>query len=269
MDVKKRIITLTTDFGLSDWYAGVMKGVMLSINPHAEIVDITHLVPAGDIGKGALALKSACGFFPKGTVHVGVVDPGVGGIRRPILIKTKDYFFIGPDNGLLLPAALSNSIKKAVELENKGYFLDAISPTFHGRDIFASVAAHLSMGKGVLKFGRAIDSSGIKTIAMPLVKVKKDSIEGTVVYVDSFGNLTTNIERHDVKWDGSLTDIKIGRRIIKGIKAAYCDAEEGGLVAFFGSSGNLEIALNRGDASRRLKTGPGERVYLKKRASRE
>lgn len=267
--MKKRIITLTTDFGLSDWYAGVMKGVILSINPHAEVVDITHLVPAGGIRKGALALKSACGFFPKGTVHVGVVDPGVGGKRRPILIKTKDYFFIGPDNGLLLPAALSNNIKKAVELENKKYFLDAISPTFHGRDIFAPVAAHLSMGKGISWFGRAIDPFGLKTTAMPRVKAGKDSVEGTIVYVDSFGNLITDIERDDVKWAWPLTDIEIGRRIIKGIKAAYCDAEEGGLVALFGSSGNLEIAVNRGDAGKRLNIGAGERVCLRKRPGQE
>ncbi len=262
--MKKSIITLTTDFGLGDCYAGVMKGVMLSINPEAETVDITHLIPAGDIRRAAFALESAFRFFPKGTVHVCVVDPGVGGRRRPLLIRTKDYFFVGPDNGAMLPAALKDDIREIVELENKRYFLDRISSTFHGRDVFAPVAAHLSRGKSVKDFGRAIVLSDVKGITLPRVKRKKDSLEAEVVYVDSFGNLITNIERHDVEWDGSFTDIEISGRIIKGIKTAYCDAKEGGLVALFGSSGNLEIAINRGDASKKLNAGVGAMVCLKK-----
>jgi len=151
-----QIVTLTTDFGTRDWFVGTMKGVMLGINPRADIVDLTHEIPAGDIRAGAFALMAGCHYFPKGTVHVAVVDPGVGGPRRAIAVQTNDYFFVGPDNGVLSWALAREQIKTVRQLEQRKYLLDSVSRTFHGRDIFAPVAAHLSRGPAIQRLGREV-----------------------------------------------------------------------------------------------------------------
>jgi S-adenosyl-L-methionine hydrolase (adenosine-forming) len=149
-------ITLTTDFGARDWFAGTMKGVVLGINPRAVIVDLTHEIPPGDIRAGAFALMAACRYFPKGTVHVAVVDPGVGSRRRALAVRTANYLFVGPDNGVLSWALAGEKIKTVRQLENPKYFLETISRTFHGRDIFAPVAAHLSRGLPLERLGREL-----------------------------------------------------------------------------------------------------------------
>src|SRR5262245_4734331 len=140
------VITLTTDFGTRDWFAGTMKGVILGINPRATIVDLTHGIPAGDVRTGAFALAAGYRFFPKGTVHVAVVDPGVGGKRGALAVQTANYFFVGPDNGVLSFALRDEKIKAIYRLENRELFMKAVSHTFHGRDVFAPVAAYLSRG---------------------------------------------------------------------------------------------------------------------------
>ena len=186
-----QLITLTTDFGLTDWFVGTMKGVILGIAPRATIVDITHQIPAGDIRSGAFALLGSYRFFPKGSVHVAVIDPGVGSERKAIVAETDNYFFIGPDNGVLSWTLPKERIKTIRALENEHYFLHLISGTFHGRDIFAPVAAHLASGVPTRKLGPV--SKGFMRLPWPEPKRARNRIEGEIVYIDRFGNAITNL----------------------------------------------------------------------------
>src|SRR3989442_15159550 len=181
-----QLITLATDFGFSDWFVGTMKGVILGIAPRAAIVDITHEIPAGDIRAGAFALRASYRFFPKGTVHVVVVDPGVGSERKAIVVETDNYFFIGPDNGVLSWALAKERIKTIRALENEHYFLHPISGTFHGRDIFAPVAAHLASGVPTRKLGPV--SKDFMRLPWPEPKRARNRIEAKIVCIDRFGN---------------------------------------------------------------------------------
>ncbi len=246
------IITLTTDFGLSDPYVGVMKGVILSINPEARVIDISHQVKAGSIIQAAGLLREAYHFFPKGTAHVGVVDPGVGGNRRPILIKTENHFLVGPDNGLFWPIITAYEHIKIIHLTKSEYFLPHVSHTFHGRDIFAPVAAHLSRGVDPLKMGAAI--SDPVSLQFPVSQQKGEVLFGQIIRVDHFGNLITNIHRKDLM-SFSGTDrpvIKVGDLTIEDVRETYAEAKAEEVLALIGSSGCLEIAVNLGRASDRL-----------------
>src|SRR6266478_233225 len=185
------LITLTTDFGTRDWFAGTMKGVILGIHPRAKVVDLTHEIAPGDIWSGAFALNAACHFFPKGTIHVAVVDPGVGSSRRAITVQTTDYIFVGPDNGVLSWALAKQEIKAVHELENVDYFLPDVSATFHGRDVFAPVAAHLSRGVPVRKLGPRLKD--FVRLPWPEVARRPGAITGEVIFIDRFGNAITNI----------------------------------------------------------------------------
>ncbi len=187
-----QLITLTTDFGLTDWFVGTMKGGILGIAPRAAIVDITHEIPAGDIRAGAFALWASCRFFAKGGVHVVVVDPGVGSERKAIVAETDNYFFVGPDNGVLSWALTKERIKTIRALENEHYFLHPTSRTFHGRDIFAPVAAHLASGAPTRKLGPILKD--FVRLPWPKPKRGRNRIEGEVVYIDRFGNAITNLE---------------------------------------------------------------------------
>ncbi len=169
----QKIMTLTTDFGLKDPYIGAMKGAILSINPSVLITDITHMISPGNVLEGALVLSEAYKFFPKGTIHVGVVDPGVGGRRLPVLIETDRYSFIGPDNGLFSLAVRKEKVRRVVRLSSRGYFLKKVSSTFHGRDIFGPAAAHLSLGVDPGKFGNAIEPGDLKSVECPRPQKKK------------------------------------------------------------------------------------------------
>ncbi len=246
--MKKGIITITTDFGTKDAYVGVMKGVILSINPDVQLVDITHEIEPGDILEAAFLLKDAYQYFPKGTVHIAVVDPGVGGSRRPIAIKTDNFFFVGPDNGLFWPI-ISGEDALVVHLTNKRYFLPDISDTFHGRDIFAPVAAYISKGVDLLDMGVPIRDPVKIEIKKPTIL--KEHIIGTIVRVDRFGNLITNISKKDIiRCFGKVEDLEVelGNRKIKGIRKTYSDVPSGQLLALIGSSGLLEVSVNRGSA---------------------
>lgn len=243
------IITLTTDFGLKDPYQAAVKGAILSVNPAVRIVDISHLVRPGNILEGALILRDAAPYFPDKTVHVAVVDPGVGGGRRPVLIETKRYFFIGPDNGLLLPAASSDGIKKVVHLTDSKYFRKDVSPTFHGRDIFGPAAAHISHGADPALFGKIIKKT--VTIKMPAVRAGGGAVKGRVVYTDTFGNLITNIGKAALRrhFGGRGVEVSVKGVSIKGLSKTYSDVKKGAVAAVIGSTGFLEIAVNRGSAA--------------------
>ena len=257
------IITLTSDFGLSDPYVGMMKGVILSINPEARIVDISHLIKAGDIPHAARLIQDTFNYFPKGALHVGVVDPGVGGPRRPILVHIRDHCFIGPDNGLFWPIISSHKHVDIIHLTEDKYFLPRVSRTFHGRDIFAPVAAHLSSGINPLKMGSAVHDP-VK-LRIPVAEQHGGILSGQVIRVDHFGNLITNIRRRDLDRHVGTDPpaIKIGGLVIDALYKTYSDAEEDEIMALIGSSECLEIAANRGRACDRLDVDLKDLVGMK------
>jgi hypothetical protein len=246
------VITLTTDFGERDPYVAMMKGVILSINPGVMIIDITHQVPAGSIPAGGSIIKEAYTYFPAGTVHVGVIDPGVGGKRRPIAVLAEGHFFVGPDNGLFWPIIETQGHADVIHLKEKRYWMHEISPTFHGRDIFAPVAAHLSGGVNPFLLGEKIGNP--ITMDYPLPSKEHDNLTGEVIRVDHFGNIVTNITKGHLspllKSKGLI--VKIGTLVLREISTTYSDVPEGRPLALIGSSGHLEIAVNKGRAANYL-----------------
>ncbi|MBI5492500.1 MAG: SAM-dependent chlorinase/fluorinase [Deltaproteobacteria bacterium] len=255
-----RIITLTTDFGLRDPYQGAMKGAILSINPEAGLIDITHLIAPGNILEGAFVLFESCGFFPRGTIHLGVVDPGVGGERRPILLETEDCIFVGPDNGLFSIAA-KGKVRRVIHLTKKEYFRSEVSSTFHGRDIFGPVAAHLSLGADPGVLGE--ETGSFNEVELPATEKRGGAIYGAVIYIDSFGNLITNISKVDALGLGGVLEAEINGFSISGLKRTYCDVKKGAPVMLIGSSDFLEIAVSSGRASTELKAKVGDKVLLR------
>lgn len=261
------IITLTTDFGLKDPYLGAMKGAMLSINPKATIADISHLITPGNILEGAFVLAGAYSYFPDGAVHVGVADPGVGGGRRPILIETERYLFVGPDNGLLSLAVEREKVRRVVRLTEKKYFLKEVSSTFHGRDIFGPVAAHLTLGVSPGAFGDPL-KEGPVSIGIPRPSVRNGVVKGTVIYVDSFGNLITNIKAGDLTAGlgpgyKDRLEAEIKGFAIQGLSKTYSAVAKGAAAAIIGSSNHMEIAVNQGKASEVLGAQAGEGVIVR------
>jgi len=254
-----RVITLTTDFGSQDWFVGTMKGVLLGVNPKATLVDITHEIPPGDIRAGAFALMASYMFFPKGSVHVAVVDPGVGSERKAIAVKTASYTFVGPDNGILSIALANEKIKDVRRLENEGYFLKSVSHTFHGRDVFAPIAAHLSGGVAVSKLGPK--QKGIVQLPWSTPAISRNRINGEVFYVDRFGNAITNILNTCLA--GKEAEVFIAGKRICGVKTFYQSVPVGKAVAVPGSSGFLEIAINGGSAAKSLKLEVGTAVIVR------
>lgn len=242
-----KIITLITDFGIDDPYVGIMKGVILNINPSVLMVDITHSISPGDIIGASLILKESIDYFPPDTIHLVVVDPGVGTSRRPIAVKTEKYIFVGPDNGVLWPA-IKMPGATIIHLNEKRYFLEHISNTFHGRDIFAPVCAHISKGIPPDKMGDEIKDPILISAPEPLVE--KDILRGHIIRVDRFGNIITNISGEQVVkfLKGKTPIIHVGNLTIKGIQNTYRDVPEGEPLALIGSSGFLEISVNSGSA---------------------
>lgn len=242
-----RIITLLTDFGTDDPWVGVMKGVIYSITSEVEIIDITHGVPPGNVVVGAFFVDYASRYFPKDTIHVVVVDPGVGSDRRPIMVSARGQYFIGPDNGVFTP--LYNGEESVYHLTSSWYFRTPVSNTFHGRDIFAPVAAHLSTGLSPEFFGERIED--YKKIPLPTPRKMEDgTIEGEVIHVDRFGNLVTNISKDML--EGYEYEIDINGKVISGIKKAYNSVPPGEPLALIDSFDMLEIAVNRGSAAKIL-----------------
>jgi S-adenosyl-L-methionine hydrolase (adenosine-forming) len=237
------IITLTTDFGLNDHYTGVMKGVILGINPAAEIVDITHTIDSYNIVEAAFRLMSFYSYFPEGAVHVVVVDPGVGGERKSIAVEAGGYFFVGPDNGVFSLIYENINPRRIVEITNPKYMFKSVSNTFHGRDIFAPAAAYISSGLKLRKLGSEVTSPELLNIPKP--SVEDNEISGEIIYSDHFGNLVTNIPGKLVDKDSK---VRIGRARIDRISESYSDEAKGELLAIIGSTGLLEISVNQGSA---------------------
>ena len=256
-------IALLTDFGLHDWYVGVMKGVVLSINPQATVIDISHHVPRHDVVAASFALLASYRYQPVGTIVVAVVDPGVGTQRRIICARAGDRFFLAPDNGVLTGVLTREPPFEMVCVENEQYFLGPVSTTFHGRDIFAPVAAHLSLGVPLERLGTKMEAFHRKEVAEP--RVGEREAEGVVVWVDGFGNLITNLTDTLVRelsglWGHTLVRIGKGRPF--GIASNYESVESGALLGIIGSSGYLEISVREGNAAQVLGVGIGERINL-------
>ena len=241
------IVTLLTDFGTLDGFAGAMKGVILTRAPDALVVDLTHDVPPQDVWAGAWALREACGMFPEGSIHVAVVDPGVGSPRRPILVEHQGRLFVGPDNGLLSLAARGGVARR---LDRQDLFRAEISPTFHGRDIFASVAGHLAAGLAPTDCGSPVEEW--LELELPSPVPVADGVQGRVLHVDRFGNLVSNINAELVALGGSgWVDVDGGPARVP-LETTFADVAPGEWVAYRGSSGFLEIAVRDGDAAATL-----------------
>ena len=255
------IITLTTDFGLQDPYVAAAKGVILSINPQVTIVDISHDVQPQNIRQAAFLLSITHEYFPKGTIHMAIVDPGVGTERRAVLLVTPTAFFIAPDNGVL-SYVLDETPPQDVQvyaLTNTQYFLSPPSDTFHGRDVFAPVAAHLSRGISPEEFGHAIES--IAAFPIPRPQVGEDGVLiGQVLHIDRFGNLITNIKKSNLPT--SRVFIEVHGHIIDELSRTYSDEDQEGLLALIGSSGNLEISMTNSSAARFLRAKMGHEVKV-------
>ena len=263
------VITLLTDFGLQDEYVGVMKGVILSINPRVNVVDIHHNIMRHDVTQAALTVSASFRYFQEGGIHVVVVDPGVGGKRRVICLKQEGHFFVAPDNGVLTMVVDSGRVENVCEITNQEYFLKPVSHTFHGRDIFAPAAAHLSKGVDMLCLGQEISLSNITRLDLPSPLVSATGeLAGTVISIDHFGNLITNISQatfedfaDSVKSEEVV--IRVGRSRIQGVSRSYDSVKIGAPVAVFGSRNFLEISLNQGDARIYFSARIGKRVRLR------
>ncbi|HVF57630.1 MAG TPA: SAM-dependent chlorinase/fluorinase [Pyrinomonadaceae bacterium] len=257
------IITLLTDFGTADYFVGAMKGAILSVNPRAQVLDITHDIPAHDIEAGAFTLVAAFDAFPAGTIHVAVVDPGVGSARRAILVAGGGYFFVGPDNGLFGHVYERLREFRVFQLTNESFFRQPVSATFHGRDIFAPVAGALSAGTGPESFGELITDFVRLSHPSPR-RLRGGTLEGSIIHIDRFGNCITNIVAQDVSAEAFERGARIvvGNHQVRSFKRFF--AEDGGeaseLFAIPGSAGFLEIAVLRDSAARLIGAHRGQPV---------
>jgi S-adenosyl-L-methionine hydrolase (adenosine-forming) len=257
------VITLLTDFGTADYFVGAVRGAILSVNPGAVIADITHEIPPQDIEAAAFTLLAAHQAFPPGTIHVVVVDPGVGSTRRPIIVSAGDQFFVGPDNGTFTYLYDRHPTHRTFHVTEEKYFRQPTSTTFHGRDIFAPVAAALSRGIKPEKFGGLInDAVRLETSLTPVVQ-KNGSVEGRIIHVDRFGNCITNLTRDNLKDPGMLV---VKEKEISYFRDFYSDASSSNEVfAIWGSAGFLEISVNGGSAALTLGVRRGESVIFTQR----
>lgn len=261
----QRIITFTTDFGLTEHYVGAMKGVIHTIHPAARIIDITNSVQSFDILDGAIAISQAYDCFPNGTIHMVVVDPGVGGPRRPIVATVGQYIFVAPDNGVLSLVFEREERVSVRHITSEHYFHHPVSNTFHGRDIFAPVAAYLSKGVDSAKFGEEI--TDFTRFAAPRPKaVDENTWKAIVLKTDKFGNLITNITAKEIPriFDGSSNGFKlsVGKAEVTKLNTSYSAGEQGELFAIVGSTGFLEISANKAPASRLAGADKGSEVSI-------
>ena len=261
------IITLTTDFGARDGYVGAMKGVILTIAPQTTIVDIAHGIPAQDVAAGAVALAQAAPLYPPGTIHVAVIDPGVGGNRADILVEAGGHVYIGPDNGVL--SLVARGPRQIFRIESPDFRRDTVSPTFHGRDVFAVTAARLAAGARPMDAGSILDS--MVEITRAPARRGAGIVEGEVIHVDGFGNLITSLPG-EVLSGGSDNDVGVEVDGGEGLFAplvgrTFSDVEPGALVAYVGSGGQVEIARRDGSAARRMDASRGTVVRVKSPAS--
>lgn len=258
-------ITLTTDFGLSDGYVAAMKGVILGIAPRAAIVDITHRIPPQNVREAAYMLHTVLPYFPPGTVHVAVVDPGVGSTRRALAARVGNGYLVGPDNGVLTYGLSSGASQTAafVHLDHPGYWHHPVSHTFHGRDIFAPVAAHLATGVPLAALGTPCDDPVRVDIQTPQ-QGRSGVLRGQIVHVDRFGNLISNIPGHWLA--GQLWTVHIAKQQIVGPSRTYAEAAPGQLLALVSSDATLEVAVRDGSAAERLGVAAGQPIEAQPRA---
>jgi hypothetical protein len=273
------VIALLTDFGTSDTYVGVMKGVLLGICPGARLIDLTHAVQPQNVREGAFLLTNAYRYFPRNTVFLVVVDPGVGSARRGLAVQAGEYSFVAPDNGVLSYALAEAGAHQAVMLSSPAYRLAAVSNTFHGRDIFAPAAAHLAMQVPLAEFGPVVHD--MVRLSQPTLSIKKDAIIGEVIHIDRFGNLITSIGRmawsasdhltmhtafgvdrgRNLAIPGSAT-VHVHHHVLPRIERSYSSAALHQPLALVSSDGYLEIAIRQGDASGQLDVSVGDPVLL-------
>ena len=260
-------ITFLSDFGLKDDFVGTCHGVIKRIAPETQIIDITHGIPATSVLQGALVLANTIGFMPVG-VHLAIVDPGVGGPRRPLALRDADgRMYVGPDNGLLLPAASRAGIEVAYELANPAYALESISRTFHGRDLFSPAAAHLATGVALEELGPPVDPEGLIRLDLPEPVVTDGVLHATLLYVDSFGNIALNLDRDDVEalgmTSGTRVELEIsGERYYAVMARTFADARPGDVILYEDSYKNMSLAISRGSAARMLHASPGQEIRI-------
>lgn len=261
MPASKPLITLTTDFGVSDHFTAAMKGVIKSICPAAEILDLTHSLPAYDVQSAAFVFSQAWPWFPPKTIHVAVIDPGVGSSRRPILVEAAGQFFIGPDNGILT-SALEQTNAKARHITNTKLALPNSSTTFHGRDLFAPAAAHLAAKTKPAQFGKLVTDS-LRLHKQVPVRTSKRQWTGVILHVDAFGNCTTNFSLEEFPWIASNPfSFAIGFEQVVRLATHFAECPYGDLTAIPGSSGFIEIVLREANAARKLGVAAGAPVEL-------
>jgi len=259
------VITLLTDFGTSDYFVGALKGVILSANARASIVDITHEIPAHDVESAAFMLLGSYRSFPAQTIHVAVVDPEVGSTRRPICTKAGGQLFVGPDNGIFSYIYESEPDYQTFQITNETYFRHPVSPTFHGRDVFAPVAAALSAGVNPAELGPEIKNE-VRLASLRPVEHKNGKLEGRIIHIDRFGNCITNITREHLAagWKGR-TSLQISGKTIRSFRSFFSDETSGSgkLFAIWGSAGFLEIAATSRSAAKLLRAKRGQAVILR------
>jgi S-adenosylmethionine hydrolase len=241
-----------------------MKGVIAGINPQAHIIDLSHGVAPQDILGAGLILRHSVKYFPQGSIHVAVIDPGVGSARRPILIECTRNYFIGPDNGVFSLALAAERPERIINLSNPAYYRQPVSMTFHGRDIFAPVAAHLSLGMDPAAFGDVVED--FTRIAWPDIARSPSGLQGEIVYIDGFGNLFTNVGEHELKaLPRDKLAITVGDVVIEGLTASYAGGGISSYVALINSWGLLEIAIYKGNAQQRCGARIGDKIHIRVR----
>ncbi|MFQ5342355.1 MAG: S-adenosyl-l-methionine hydroxide adenosyltransferase family protein [Anaerolineae bacterium] len=255
-------VTLMTDFGLAEPYVGVMKGVILNLAPNASLVDLSHAIPPQDVRRAAFLLSTAVDYFPAGTVHVVVVDPGVGGERRPIAVQTDRAYFVAPDNGVLTLALTHQRTEIIIHLTNSDYWLPEVSATFHGRDIFAPIAAHLALGVPINDLGTPVEDI-VRLPATAPARQPDGSIQGQIQHIDRFGNCITNVPSNMLPADARVV-VALAGQSIRGISPTYSAVESGAELSLIGSSGFLEIAVRAGNAAERLGVQVGDAVLIER-----
>jgi S-adenosylmethionine hydrolase len=261
-------VTLLTDYGLDDEFAGACRGVIKRIAPEADLIDITHGIPPQQVLRGAIVLAETLPFMPVG-VHVAVVDPGGGGTRRPLAVRGGDgRLYVGPDNGLLLLAAdRLGGVAEAFEIADRRFMLEPVSPTFHGRDVFAPAAAHLAAGTEPRELGPRIDAGGLVRLELPAARVEPGRIQAVVLAVDRFGNVRLNVGGSDLEQaglePGSQVDVEVAARRYSALVArTFADVRPGEMILYEDASRSLALAVNRGSAARLLATMVGQEVTL-------
>jgi len=259
------IITLTTDFGEADHYIACMKGVILQHAPDVRIVDVTHVIQPHDVVHGAFVLRQICEYFPVGTIHVGVVDPGVGTSRRLIAARYEGQVFLAPDNGLVSLVHRDFNLDELRSIENRRLFREQISATFHGRDVLAPVAGQLARGIRLESVGPIVAELEILNLDRPTI-LPNGGIEGQVLYIDRFGNLISNIAQEDLTTavgEAGGLNVFVGPLRIGPLRTTYGEVAPGEIVAIVGSTGMLEVAINQGNAATQLRAAPGTIIVVR------